>query len=270
VPISKVEDVFTAAQIAAALQWSKRSVLESLKRTPPNGMKIVSGNQARAWSKQALPSKILAALNDVASRREINVDALLASPPPFWRPRHLLSKLTDEAIKRASMLKLALAPALARLNDVDLASAEFEQLGVEDYRRTFGHNVSTRHWRRLFRRTLERDGGAENWGRPEIYLDESLARRPELRKRAPFTPTALRPLQELISSFENPAAPTDLEQDCLWIYAFDHLEWKTERSGKPKTVKREILKFLYENASFLGKSVKGIMRFGNRGLKSIV
>ena len=125
-------------QLKSLLRFSGRNgvFLESLKRTPPNGMKIVSGNEARAWSKQALPSKILTALNDVASRGEINVDALLASPPPFWRPRHPLSELTDEAIERASMLKRSLAPALARQNDVDLTSADVEQLGVEAYRRT--------------------------------------------------------------------------------------------------------------------------------------
>ena len=44
------------------------------------------------------------------------------------------------------MLKQALTPALARLNDLDLTSEEFERLGVEDYRRAFGHAISTRHW----------------------------------------------------------------------------------------------------------------------------
>src|SRR5260370_21349999 len=123
--ISKVEDVFTAAQIAGALQWSKRSVLESLKRIRPNGMKIVHGNEARAWSKDALPQNILAALEAIASRRT-SVDALLASPPPFWRPRYLLRELSQESIERASLLKRALAPALALRNEHGFTRAEFE------------------------------------------------------------------------------------------------------------------------------------------------
>jgi hypothetical protein len=259
--------MFTAAQIAAALQQSKRNVLESLRQTPPSETRIVHGNEARAWSKQALPQNILTALDDVAARLKTNVDGLLASPRPFWRPRYPLSQLCEEAIDRASMLQRALAAALARQNDSALLLAEFERLGVEDYRRVFGHSVSTRHWRRLFKRTRERDGGAENWGRLEIYLDESPARRPELRKRSPFTPAALRPLQELISSFENPAAPTELEKDCLWVYTFEHFEQESLRSGKPKPVKRSTLEFLYENAAFLGKSPKGIKRQFNRKLK---
>ena len=170
-------------------------------------------------------------------------------------------------MERASLLLRALAPSMARQNDVGITSTQLERLGVEDYRRTFGYSVSRRHWRRLFRRTLGRDGGVENWGRLENYLDESPARKPELRKRILYTPIALKPLQELIASFENPAEPTDLQKSCLWIYAFEHLEREIERSGKPKAIKRATLKFLYENASFLGKSKKGIKLQFDRKLK---
>jgi hypothetical protein len=250
--------IFTAREIATALQTPKRTVLETLQRVECNDLKIIGGNATRAWSIDVLPENILTRLKEIAARRETSVEGLLASPPTFWRPRYSLSQLCDEAIERASLLQRALAPALARLDDVDLVTNEFERLGVEDYRRAFGHSISARHWRRLFKRTLDRDGGAENWGRLEIYLDESPARKPELRKPTPYTPTALRPLQELISSFANPAEPTDLEKDCLWIYAFEHYERETERTGKSRTVKRAILRFLLESASFLGKSEKGI------------
>jgi hypothetical protein len=252
------QGLFTAAEIAAALQRSKRSVLESLKRTPSNETTIVYGNEARAWSRKALPQSILTGLENVAVQRKTSVDELLAAPPPFWRPRYPLSELSPKSIERALTLKQALAPALARIDDVDLTSKEFEQLGVEDYRRIFGHSVSTRHWRRLLKRTLHRDGGAGNLGRLEIYLDECPARKPEFRKQSLYTPFSLRPLQELISSFANPGEPTDLERNCLWIYAFEHYERETERTGKPKAVKRATLKFLFESASFLGKSEKGI------------
>ncbi len=260
-------EALTVAQIAAALQRSKRSVRQSLRRTCSSGTTLVAGNPARTWSKEALPRHLVAALEDVAFRRKTTVKELLASPEPIRRPRYPLSQLCERAIERASLLQRAIAPTLARLNGAVLTTVEFERLGVEDYRRTFGYCVSTRHWRRLLKRTLDRDGGAENWGRLEIYLDESLARRPELRKPTPFIGAAFRPLQELISSFENPAAPTDTEKDCLWIYAFEHCERETERFGKPRTVRRATLKFLYENASFLGKSEKGIKLQLDRKLK---
>ena len=153
------------------------------------------------------------------------------------------------------------------MNEVDFTATEFEQLGVEDYRRVFGHSISARHWRRVLRRTLDRDGGAENWGRLEIYLDESPARKPELKKRGLYTANAFGPLQELISSFVNPAEPTEFEKDCLWIYAFEHYKQETERTGETKAAKRAILKFLLENGSFLGKSEKGIRLQFDRKLK---
>jgi hypothetical protein len=252
------KNVFTAAEIARALQRLKRSVLESLSNSPLSETKIISGNEAKAWSKDALPRNILAALDEIATRRGTNVDALLTSPPSRWFPPRPLSQLSKEAIERSSLLRRAIAPTLTRLEGLGLPAAEVERLGVEDYRRTFGHSVSTRHWRRLLRRTLDRDGGAENWGRLEIYLDESPALRPEFGKRGGYLPTSLQPLQKLIASFANPAAPADLEKDCLWIYAFEHYERESERTERPKAVERETLKFLYENASFLGRSPKGI------------
>src|SRR5713101_4299156 len=259
--------LFTGGQIAAALHRSKRSVLESLKHTSPSGRKVVFGNEARKWSKDALPKSISTALENVATRQKTSIDELLASPPPFWQPRYPLSQLCEEAIERASLLQRALGPTFARLSDVNLASKDLEQLGIEDYRRVFGHSISMRHWRRLLKRTLDRGGGVENWGRLEIYLDESPARKLELRKGATFTPIALKPLQELISSFANPVEPTELEKDCLWIYAFEHYERESEDTGKPRAVKRATLKFLCENASFLGKSEKGIKLQFDRKLK---
>ena len=169
---------------------------------------------------------------------------------PTWR----LSDLSETAIQRASQLREVMLPTLTHIGT---ATAR-EEAAVAHYRRVFGHSISRRHWRRLFRRTINRDGGAENWARLEIYLDENPARRPEFRKRPLCTPVSLQPLQELIASFENPAAPTQLEKDYLWIYSFEHFEREVERSGKPKAVKHSLIKFLWGNASFLGRSVKGV------------
>jgi len=184
-----------------------------------------------------------------------------------WQPPCRTRELADHAIQRASLLRRALGPAFACQEERNWGGAEFERVGVEDYRQTFGHTISLRHWRRLFRRTLNRDGGAKNWARLEIYLDENPARRPEFRKRPLYIPVCLQPLQELIASFENPAAPTQLEKDCLWIYAFEHFERETERAGKTRAVKRAVINFLCDNAPFLGKSGKVIGVQFNRKLE---
>jgi hypothetical protein len=201
----------------------------------------------------------------VASRLKV------AKSTPIWKPRHDVRSLSGDAVERAARLQRALARALANRNDPDRTRAEFERLGVEDYRRVFDHSISTRHWRRLFRRTVDRDGGAENWARLEIYIDENPARRPEFRKPQLYVPISLRPLQELIASFENPTTPTQLEKDCLWIYAFEHFEREVQRNGKPRAVKRAVITFLCDNAPFLGKSGKGIgIQFDRKLSKWIV
>src|SRR5713226_1815802 len=106
-----VQNVFTAAEIAAALHRSKQSVLDSLRSTLPVGTRMVSGNETRVWSKEALSHSILTALEDVAARRKTSLDALLALPRPFWRPRCMLNEVCQEAIECASLLQRALAPA---------------------------------------------------------------------------------------------------------------------------------------------------------------
>src|SRR5262249_52944248 len=133
--------------------------------------------------------------------------------------------------------------------------------------RTFGRGISTRHWRRLFQRTVRRDGGYRNWGRLEIYLDAKPARKPEFRERNFYIPASLQPVQALILSFEHPTSPTCTEKDCLWVYAFEHYERETERTDRSRAVKRVTLKFLYDNASFLGRSPKGIKLQFDRKLK---
>ena len=186
---------------------------------------------------------------------------------PAWVPRYPLIQLTTEAVYRAAILRRVLTAALEKLDQSGLAKADFEKFGVEAYRLGFGHNISTRHWRRLFKRTLDRDGGARNWSRLEIYLDESPARRPEFRKHTYLPPADLQPLQQLISSLSNPAEPTDSEKNCLWVYTFEHFEREAGRRCKPRSIKRSILKFLYSNASFLGRTEKGIKLQFDRKLK---
>ena len=259
--------MFVAAQIASALQRSKRRVLLALERIPATGVKIVHGNPARAWCVDALPQELRAALEQASARHAVSVESLLTSPPLRWRPKYPLSQLTEKAIARASLLSRALAPSIARLDDPTLTRAEFEHLGVEDYRRIVGHSISTNYWRRIMNRTLKRDQGAKNWGRLEIYVDECPMRRPAFPGTRRLTERiAFEPLRELIASFANPASPTDLEKDCLWIHAFELHEREAERRAEAKAVKQETLKFLCDYAPFLGRSPKGIKLQFNRKL----
>jgi len=97
-------------------------------------------------------------------------------------------------------------PSMARTDNPSLTSSDSSGSGVEEYRRTFGQSV--RHaLAALFRRTLDRDGGAANWERVEIYLDENPARRPDSGDAGLTSRSVFDPWQELIASFENPRNP---------------------------------------------------------------
>jgi hypothetical protein len=74
------------------------------------------------------------ALEELAARRKTTVDALLASPPPFWRPRYPLSQLCEEAIERASMLK--------RAGITPEQPAHLTPLTFTEYLSRFGHRMS--------------------------------------------------------------------------------------------------------------------------------
>ena len=163
-------------------------------------MKMVSGNQTRGWSLNALPQKMSKALSVAAGRRKLGAEDLLESPELLWRPQYPLSRLANGAIERASLLCRALAPCLAQMDDVSLPRPDIEKFGVQHYRQIFGHGVSTEHWRRLLKRTLERDRGAKNWSRLEIYLDEYPLLSSGLSRPKRFAGRALEPLRELIAS----------------------------------------------------------------------
>jgi hypothetical protein len=260
------DHVFTAAQIASASRRSKRAVLATLAKETPAGTRLVGGNLARVWRLEQLPLRMRTALENSAARQQLDVALFVASPPTKRQPKYPLKQCSEAAVARASLLQRALAPSLQASIGQQLQSRSyFEAAGVEAYRQVFGHRVTARHWRRLFKRTLDRDGGTRNWSRLEIYLDESPVRR--VKAEASFSPAAFRPLQELIASFEDPIAPTELERNCLWIYAFEHCEREMERTGKSKSVKRATLRCLCSNAEFLGKSSKGIRVQFDRKLK---
>lgn len=100
----------------------------------------------------------------------------LANQVEQWAPAVPIAELHEDCQKAAAKLQRAQKVPLERRNDVTLSAAEFEQLGIAAYAVEFGHRISARHFRRLLKRTLWRDRGAQNWSRIEIYLPDRLRR----------------------------------------------------------------------------------------------
>src|SRR5438445_9654199 len=100
-------------------------------------------------SAHALPSlPSLPSLSEV-----VTVPRCWASPVP-------LNELTDDCKQRATKLQAALRPFLEVQQDQAPTVAEFESRGVQAYFRVFRVPITDRYWRKLHKRTIDRDGGA--------------------------------------------------------------------------------------------------------------
>lgn len=255
-PESRSVKAYTAAQISAALRVSKRAILYALRDANVDSARIVSGNVTAAWSFSLLPARLQQQLTAKAEQQGYrNAEQLLASPAPAWQPAIPLNQVSQADLDKACKLQRALAPSLARMADLTIGEAAFEQRGLEDHRREFGYAISARHWRRLFRRTLDRDGGAEQFERLEIYLHERPA-----RTEPGIQASAHAELLGVIARFRNPAAPTPDEAAYFWTRIFEHFEQRIA-SGKPhKKTRRSLLAFLFARAPFLAATHEGLRK----------
>jgi hypothetical protein len=217
---------------------------------------MVHGAPVDGWSVAALPQALAEQLVTEAKRRSFrDPEHMLSNPARRWAPKVPLAEVAQADLDKAAQLMKALAPSLERQNDISLRAAEFERLGVEDYARVFGHAISARYFRKLFKRTIERDGGAEQWARLELYLDDNPARRidplnpmPEIRD-AEFPELLL-----AIASCRNPAQPSSLERANLWALAIQNYNGQVEGGKRPRLAKQALAGFLWQHAPWIAKT----------------
>ena len=246
---------FTAAAIARALDKAPRSIRRTLDEVPHSSVAVVNGSEAKAWALDALPKSLREELDARATAQNFrDAASMLAAPgAPAWQPRLSLNEVAEEHRRKAVQLQRALLPALERYDAGELAGAELETQGLADYARVFGHSVSLRTWRYVFQRTRERAGGAAEYSRLELFLDDNCARRREL-------PTALNfdesfgPVHRLISGFADPTTPTAKEQEALWcqvckVFAPREMD---------RRFKRALLDFLWHYAPRLAISQEAL------------
>src|SRR5690349_13607517 len=131
-------EVYTASQIARALDREPRTVQRALLNVTASARVIVKGSPARGWEISALPVEMQKRLESEAERRAYrNAEQLLkesekgeaVSPPADVHP---------DCYAQAEKLKRALLPTLSRMDDSSLSRAGLERAGIEDYARVFG------------------------------------------------------------------------------------------------------------------------------------
>lgn len=260
---------FTAAQIAAALGKAKRTVLCTLAGITPTGQLIVSGNAAQAWTLESLPLRMRDELNAIAkAHRYRDAAHLLAAPPQSWKPTVRLSEVAASALDKATKLQRALARVLSLQSDLSRTSAELEQIGLEDYKRAFSYAITDRALRGLVKRTIERDGGTEDFSRLELYLDERPARKAPLPSAPrPGDEVEFRDLREVIAAFKQPNNPSDKELSYLWLRAFELYEARLAEPGaKAKRIRNALVRFLFAVLPALATHEAALRRMFKRKL----
>jgi hypothetical protein len=262
---------FTAAQIAAALGKAPRAVRRQLRAVRPVAVRIVAGNETAVWTVEQLPSPLRERLAAVATMQRCRtVEALLSMPRQQWQPAIPLDKISDANIQAATKLRDALKPWLIQQHDPNLSAAEFENRGIEDYRRAFGNRITARYWRELFTRTLRRDNGAEEWNRLEIYLPDLLKRK---HSPADVVSEAIAAdffeIESFIAACTNPHAPNKTECAGVWTLALEKIPALVNAGAPEKSAARRVRQFLFARASFLAASRDALLKAFNRKLEAL-
>ena len=218
------------------------------------GQRTVCGQPADTWRLGNLPDKLLSDLKRVASQKGFSsVGEMFSTGFKLWKSPVPLADITEECLTEAYKLKRALLPSLRR--KFVLTQTDFERDGVADYEKIFSRKITTRHFRELIRRTIERDGGRENWEVIEIYLPAKPERKRESAAQVEQFPG-------LVSAINAGATP-----DELWAKIFKtHQE--SIKAGQPrKRSARHLRAFITVRAPHLAPSPDALLKAWDRRLE---
>lgn len=244
----------TAAEMAAALGVSPQAIRKQLRSAPATGKRAVAGNIADTWGLPDLPAGLRSRLECLArSRGYPTVDEMFVGHFKAWTPPVPPGEISDETWTEADKKKRALLRSL-RCRFVT-SQGDFERDGVADYEKVFGHKISTRHFRGLIARTVERDGWLENWERLELYLPA----RPERKREAIESKEQFPGLADFINS--------GATVDEIWKKTFQTFA-DLVKAGKPrKRVARQLRAFLSERMPSWSPSPEALRKAWDRKLE---
>ena len=252
--------LFTAASIGRTLGCSKQNIHQRLEHIPADSNQLTKGNFVKAWRVESLPPTLVRQLAEKADAKRYRMIAdLLRSPFERYQPDVPRTQIHQAAWQRAAKLREALRPLLPMRNNPTISAAELAKRGVEIYNQQFGFAVSAAHWRTLLDRTIERDNGAEEWERLEIYLDEN----PQRIRNSASPPVAASErrfeiLEDALSSIEATLLTLE-ERRLVWIKTCDELQSQIDAQIEFKRAKRALVQILAKDGR-LGKSQQGIAK----------
>jgi hypothetical protein len=257
---------FTAARIAEVLGKSRQHVQRMLGGVAPSGTVFVVGNPANVWRLSELPKIVFDAL---AARAALlgyaSIEELFARPTGGWKPAMPLNKISQRCVDAAAKLQRALRRALVLRDNINVSRIERERAGLEDFAREFGQVITDRYLRKLVKRTIDRDGGAADWARLEIYLPD----KPEAKKATAQSALRMDPeLCGLHGFVTTVKTPNVYHRESTWTLAFASYQ-KLKTSGVPsKRAARQVRALLANYAQFLAPSRDALLKAFNRRLQS--
>jgi len=255
-------NLFTAGQIAKALGRNRQAVQWLLRSVKPCGQLVIKGNDADAWTIPSLPEKLRSELTAEAREQQIELEELLECGR-IWQPATPFARWPEESQSKARKLKSALGRALRMIGNAVFSVEDRERIGLEDYQREFGASISARHLREMIQRTLDRDAGANDWERIEIYLPDRLPAKSELMQAE--TGPDFDELSSFISLCSNP--PTEIERRGIWTCALLQYSRIISSGHSPKQAARRMRKYLFAKAPFLAASKDALLKAFERKLE---
>jgi hypothetical protein len=217
---------WTAAQIARARGVSHEAIAREIHRIQESRLVDVDGTAIRAWPFETVPLEWRLEITERAIKRGFKdaEDFLASLPVSPWKAPLPWDRVPPREQRKAVKLQRALATALALREQPGAEARDAEQCRLAEFKAEFGYAISARHWRRLLSRTIERDGGAENWQRLELYLDDRAFAAPKVKPEVARAESQHRELDEVIAGLENRQKPTPEDRQFLWDAAFRHFE----------------------------------------------
>ncbi len=253
--------LFTAAQIARACAVSRQCVQAWQRKISPDGVAHVNGQETNAWLFASLPSRVKADLQRIAKDRGFrSVELLLQNAPQPWTPPKPLDQVAQEFKDKAVKLREVLSPFLVRQHNTP--SGHLAAEGLAAFRAAFGYDISAKTWQRRLDLATKRDGGAENWQRLDLYIEDAAFHQaePTSPARQPWNHAAL---EDAFEQVENKAKPTLEDRAYFFDAAFRHYETLTAaHTGQESKVKKSIVGHMLQlfPAPALAKTAAAFLR----------
>jgi hypothetical protein len=269
--VTSVRAFFSAGQLGSVLGKSKRAVQLALRNVKPDGAMTIRGQLADAWSVRSLPSRYVQELDAIAEKCGYrNAEHLLQNPPRRFAPRDAagrvvpLSQISESCVTRAVRRRSALALAMQQI----VRDGTWDEFALQHYRRDFG-NASERHFRRLIKRTLQRDAGEEHFDDLAIYFDDIVTRKRAAQDRMPIARTAAdRTVLDALNSVRNPSKPTSDENALIWTVCCEYVADAVGSGEKQKRAQSRVLGLLAKSGVAIARTPEALRKNFKRKYQS--